>query len=143
MAKIRHPAGVFLLAFITLGIYYYFWWYYINREMRDLGRARSVAGLGDSPGLSTAAWIFGGLIIVPLVWTIVTTTQRIYRSQEVNGVANRLNGWVACLVWVFTLGIAGPIYTQHQINKVWLEEHLAAVGDGAVAAAVTLDESEE
>jgi Domain of unknown function (DUF4234) len=58
-AKIRHPAAVVGLTLITIGIYSIFWWYYINRELRDLGRAREVGGLGDQPALSTLAWALG------------------------------------------------------------------------------------
>jgi len=48
-AKLRNPLGVVGLSLITLGIYYFFWWYFINREMRDLGRARGTV-LGQNPG---------------------------------------------------------------------------------------------
>ncbi len=93
-AKIRNPWGVLGLALVTLGVYTWFWWYYINREMRDLGRARGVSGLGDSPGLSCAAWILGGFFLIPLIWTIVTTTIRVARAQAVTN-QPVLNGWLA------------------------------------------------
>jgi uncharacterized protein DUF4234 len=76
-AKRRNPWGVLGLGIITLGIYLIFWWYFINREMRDLGRARGVSGLGENPGLSTLAYALGWwALLIPLIWTIVTTTQR-------------------------------------------------------------------
>jgi hypothetical protein len=53
-AKLRNPLGVVGLSIITIGIYYIFWWYFINREMRDLGRARST-DLGQNPGSSVLA----------------------------------------------------------------------------------------
>lgn len=109
-AKIRNPWGVLGLGIITLGIYLIFWWYYVNREMRDLGRARGVSGLGENPGLSTVAYALGGfLLAIPTVWTIVTTTQRVQRSQRVVGVRDPLNGWIAALIWIFTLGLGGPV----------------------------------
>jgi hypothetical protein len=64
-AKIRNPWGVLGLFVITLGIYGWFWWYYINREMRDLGRARGVSGLGTDPGLSVAAYVAGAFVLIP------------------------------------------------------------------------------
>src|SRR5262249_36060858 len=77
-AKIRNPWGVLGLGIITLGIYLIFWWYYVNREMRDLGHARGVSGLGENPGLSTVAYALGGfLLAIPTIWTVVTTTQRV------------------------------------------------------------------
>lgn len=118
-AKIRNPWGVFGLGFITLGIYYWFWWFYINREMADFGRNRGV-DLGSSPGTSCVAMIFGGFALyIPTVWTIVTTSSRIQRSQAAAGTPARLNGWAAAALWILTLGIGGVIYTQYQINKAW------------------------
>ena len=63
-AKVRNPLGVVGLSLITIGIYFFFWWYFINREMRDLGKARGV-DLGESPGNSVLAVTLGALIIVP------------------------------------------------------------------------------
>lgn len=119
-AKIRNSVGVWALSVITLGVYSWFWWYFINREMRDLGRARNVSGLGDNPWLSCAAWAVGAwLLYVPFVWTIVTTSMRIGRSQRVVCDQQTFNGWIAGLLWIFTLGIGGVIYTQWELNKVW------------------------
>jgi Domain of unknown function (DUF4234) len=119
-AKIRNSVGVWALSLITLGVYSWFWWYFINREMRDLGRARGVSGLGDNPGLSCAAWTVGAWVLyVPFVWTIVTTSGRIAGAQRVACDRQTLNGWIAGLLWIFTLGIGGVIYTQWELNKVW------------------------
>src|SRR5262245_36026951 len=121
-AKRRNPWGVLGLGIITLGIYLIFWWYFVNREMRDLGRARGVSGLGENPGLSTLAYALGGLFIVPAIWTIVTTTQRVQRSQRVAGVHDPLNGWIAAVIWIFTLGLGGPVFLQYNLNQVWEKE---------------------
>jgi hypothetical protein len=119
-AKIRNPWGVLGLSIITFGIYTIFWWYYINRELRDLGRAKRVSGLGDNPGLSTAAYILGGfLFYIPTIWTIVTTTRRIQAGHRVTQQADVLSGWLAAVVWIFTLGIGGPVFTQYQLNRMW------------------------
>ena len=119
-AKIRNSVGVWALSLVTLGVYSWFWWYFINREMRDLGRARNVFGLGDNPGLSCAAWTVGAWVLyVPFVWTIVTTSMRIGRSQRVACGQQTFNGWIAGLLWIFTLGVGGVIYTQWELNKVW------------------------
>ncbi len=119
-AKIRNSVAVWALSIITLGVYSWFWWYFINREMCDLGRARSVSGLGDNPALSCAAWTIGGwLLYVPFVWTIVTTSMRIGRSQRLACHEQTFSGWIAGLLWILTLGIGGIIYTQWELNKVW------------------------
>ena len=67
-AKVRKVLGVVGLILITLGIYYFVWYYKINREMRDLGRAKGTDELGDSPGTSLLAVTLGALIIVPAVF---------------------------------------------------------------------------
>ena len=75
-AKIRNVVYVAIMVVITLGIYVIFWWYYINREMADYGRALGTDELGDNPAKSTLALFPGVLIIVPAIWTVVTTFKR-------------------------------------------------------------------
>jgi len=117
-AKIRSPIAVAIFSFITLGIYMIFWWYYVNREMADYGRARGTAELGDDPWKSTLALFPGGLIIVPAIWTMVTTFQRQQAAQRLTG-ETLLNGWLAfLLVIVFSPAFAG--YMQSGLNGSWL-----------------------
>jgi Short C-terminal domain len=106
--------------------------------MRDLGRARGVSGLGDSPGLSCAAWILGGFFLIPLIWTIVTTTIRVARAQRVTH-QPVLNGWLAAVVWIFTLGLGGFVFTQYQLNKAWSGEPEAPPPGGVPAGDADLD----
>jgi hypothetical protein len=124
-AKVRNPWGVLGLLFLTLGIYHLFWWYYVNREMRDLGRARQV-DLGQNPAMSLLAMWFGWYALgIPLVWTIVTTTRRVQESQRVAGV-EPLSGWLAAALWIFTLGLGAFVYLQSELNKVWQAPGIAA-----------------
>jgi ferritin-like metal-binding protein YciE len=123
-AKVRNPLGVVGLSLITLGIYYIFWWYFINREMRDLGRARNT-DLGENPGNSVLAITLGALIIVPAIVTLWTTSGRIERSQETVGMANRASGPVVFIL-LLLIGPVGLWYAQHELNKVW-----AAQGESA------------
>jgi Domain of unknown function (DUF4234) len=117
-AKVRNPWLVLIFTLLTLGIYWAFWWYFINREMRDLGRARRVGDLGDSPGLSVVALTLGSLVYVPWIWTIVTTTQRVRRAQRLTGTSPG-SAWTAAAIWIFTLTLGGPVYLQYQLNRVW------------------------
>jgi hypothetical protein len=117
-AKIRNPWGVIGLSLITLGIYHLFWWYYVNRELRDYGIVKQ-RDLGNSPTRSLLAIWFGAYtLFIATVWTIVGTSQRIKRAQALAGV-EQFDGVVAALLWIFTLGIGGMVYTQSQLNKVW------------------------
>jgi hypothetical protein len=115
------------LSIITLGIYALFWWYFINREMRDLGRSRDVRDLGESPGLSAVAHWLGAWIIVPYIWTAVTTCKRIQKAQRLVGRDDVLNGWIAGLLWVFTLVIGAYVYMQHELDKVWKSDEIGAL----------------
>ena len=81
-AKTRNPIAVAVLAVVTLGIYLVCWWYFINRELADLGRAKGTTELGDSPAKSTLALFPGALLIVPAIWTTVTTFQRVQAAQR-------------------------------------------------------------
>ena len=49
--------------------------------------------LGDNPTKSTLALFPGGLIVVPAIWTIVTTFKRIQAAQRLNG-QTPINGWL-------------------------------------------------
>jgi hypothetical protein len=129
-AKIRLPVAVWLWNIPTAGIYRLFWWYYINNEMRNLGKSKGTDSLGTSPVASLLALIFGFLII-PGIWTIVTTTRRVGRAQRMYGI-DTISGWVAGLLLVFTFGIGYEIYMQSQLNKVWRG---ISVGQSATGAA--------
>jgi hypothetical protein len=116
-AKIRHPVAVAVLIVVTLGIYAVFWWYFINRELADYGRAKGTNELGDSPLKSTLALFPGALIIVPLIWTSVTTFQRVQAAQRIAG-QTPINGWIGFLLYiVFTP--AFDAYMQSGLNSVW------------------------
>jgi Domain of unknown function (DUF4234) len=116
-AKIRNIIAVPVLAVVTLGIYVIFWWYFVNRELADLGRARGTDELGDSPGKSTLALFPGGLVIVPAIWTTVTTFQRVQAAQRLSGV-DPINGWLGLVLYI-VFWPAFPAYMQSGLNGVW------------------------
>lgn len=116
-AKVRSPVAVAILAVVTLGIYLLFWWYFVNRELADYGRAKATAELGDSPGKSTLALFPGALVIVPAIWTTVTTFQRVQAAQRLSG-QSPLNGWLA-LVLYLVLTPAFYAYMQSGLNGAW------------------------
>ena len=116
-AKTRNPIAVAVLAVVTLGIYLVCWWYFINRELADLGRAKGTTELGDSPAKSTLALFPGALLIVPAIWTTVTTFQRVQAAQRLNGQA-QINGWLGVVLYI----VISPVlyaYMQSGLNSVW------------------------
>jgi hypothetical protein len=116
-AKIRNPLGVVGLSIITLGIYYLFWWYFINREMRDLGRARNV-DLGQNPTNSVLALFPGSIVIVPALVTLWTTSARVESSQEAVGIDRRVSGPIIFIL-LLLIGPVGIWYAQSELNKAW------------------------
>jgi hypothetical protein len=119
-AKIRNPLGVVGLSLITIGIYFLFWWYYVNREMRDLGKARG-RDLGQSPGNSVLAMALGWIIIVPPIVSGWRTSMRIQHAQETVGVQPTVTGPIIfILLWL--IGPVGIWYAQSELNKVWEAE---------------------
>lgn len=116
-AKIRSPFAPALLPLITLAIYLFFWWYFINRELMDLGKAKGSDELGDSPGKSTLAITLGWIIIVPAVWTHVTTFKRVQAAQRLAGI-EPLNGWIGLILYV-VISPAFYAYMQSGLNNVW------------------------
>jgi hypothetical protein len=116
--KIRSSVGVAVLTGVTLLIYLFFWWYFVNRELADYGRTRGSAELGDSPGKSTLAITLGALIIVPAVWTTVTTFQRVQKLQRMTGQATPINGWIG-LVLAVVITPALYAYMQSGLNSSW------------------------
>jgi hypothetical protein len=116
-AKVRHPVAVAVLSVVTLGIYLVCWWYFINREMADYGRARGTSDLGDSPTKSTLALFPGVLVIVPALWTPVTTFKRVQAAQRLAGQAP-INGWIGLILYL-VLSPAMYAYMQSGLNGVW------------------------
>lgn len=128
--KVRSPVWVVVWTVLSLGIYGAYWWYQVNREMRDLGRARQRTDLGDSPGTSLIAVTLGALVIVPPFVSLYKGCQRVGVAQEIAGIEERerLNGWIALtLVVVGFLLVIVPLiiaYVQSELNKVWESESI-------------------
>jgi Domain of unknown function (DUF4234) len=117
VAKLRNPILVVVFTIITLGIYQVFWWYYANRELADYGRARGTKELGDNPTKSTLALFPGALIVVPALWTMVTTFQRIQAAQRLTG-RTPVNGWLGLVIFL----VISPVlvgYMQSGLNSAW------------------------
>ena len=126
-AKVRNIVAVPVLAIVTLGIYLLVWWYRINRELADLGRARGTTELGDSPATSTLALFPGALLIVPAIWTTVTTFQRVQAAQRLTG-QSPLNGWIGLVLYVVITPVTWA-YMQSGLNGVWKAQAGTAEAD--------------
>jgi uncharacterized protein DUF4234 len=117
-AKIRSAVGVAVLTVVTLAIYLAFWWYFVNREMADYGKRLGTAELGDSPGKSVLALTLGALVVVPAVWTTVTTFKRVQALQRLTGETQPINGWIG-LILLLVISPALYGYMQSGLNSAW------------------------
>ena len=116
-AKIRGPITVAVLSIVTLGIYVLFWWYSSTvRWPTTAGRAARKSS-GDNPTKSVLALFPGGLIVVPAIWTTVTTFQRIQAAQRLTG-QTPINGWLGFVLFlVFSPALYG--YMQSGLSSAW------------------------
>src|SRR4051794_7483818 len=128
-SKVRHPLVAFGLVFLTLGIYYLVWYYKVNRELRDLGRAKGEeTKLGTSPVTSLLAISVGWIIVVPPFVSFYRTFRRIEAAQELSRTKARVNIWLGFALYLaglFTLPVE-VIYAQSELNRVWRGETVRA-----------------
>ena len=130
-AKIRNIIVVPVLAVVTLGVYLVCWWYFINRELADLGRSLGSDELGDSPAKSTLALFPGALIVVPALWTTVTTFQRVQAAQRRTG-SDPINGWIGLILYI-VFSPAYYAYLQSGLNATWRAVGAQPEGQAAIA----------
>src|SRR5262245_33306811 len=117
--KERSPLGVWVLIVVTLGIYGLVHWYKINREMRDYSQEAG-APLGNDPALSLLALFPGGIILVPAIWTWVTTTERAQavRRMAAAGEATEVPSLFLGVLLGFIWATNHP-YLQSSLNATW------------------------
>jgi len=96
--KKRNPISVFLLGFVTLGIYSWYWAVKTKGEMNKLGEA------------IPTAWIW----IIPFVGSIWWYWKY---SQGVEHITGEKLSWVMALVVLFLLGNIGQAIVQDFFNK--------------------------
>ena len=118
-AKTRGPVITWLLLVVTLGIYGLFHWYYINREMRDVSAAMGTP-FGNAPGMSVLALFPGGILIVPAIWTWVTTARRArdLRVMALDGRPGEVPSVPLAVLLGFIYGLNHP-YLQASLNATY------------------------
>lgn len=115
----RGPVVTWLLVFVTIGIYGLFHWYYINREMRDVSAALGNP-FDNRPGRSVLALFPGGLLIVPAIWTWVTTSRRArdLRDMALAGQAGERPSVPLAVLLGFIYSLIHP-YLQVSLNATY------------------------
>jgi hypothetical protein len=116
----RNPWALWILVFITLGIYGIVWWYQINRELHDVGAAVDNP-LRMPPVISTILIALWPLALIPALVTIVITG---HRSHSIQGTLDMRDGRVNTVVatFLFFLFFSHVWYIQRSLNRTWLHE---------------------
>ncbi len=106
--KLRSPVAVWFLGAITFGIYYWYWFYKVNEEAAILSNDENA-----NPGLSLLAATLGAILIVPAIWTHITTANRVGRATGYPA------GTLAkvCFTVIPIVNIFYPFYIQGKLNK--------------------------
>ncbi len=115
VVKLRRPWVVGALSLIPF--YWVFWYYAVNREMRDFGRSRGNAALGESkPGMSVVAVTAGALVVVPWMVSVWRTVRRIEACERIAGSRPESSALVLSLLigaslvsWVGVFAGHGPV----------------------------------
>ena len=117
--KRRGPLVTWLLLIVTFGIYGLFHWYYMNREVRDFSASMGMP-LDNKPGMSVLALFPGGFLVVPAIWTWVTTAQRVraVRLMALKGAPGEVTSVPLAVLLSFLYGLNHP-YLQASLNGTW------------------------
>jgi hypothetical protein len=114
--EVRSVARVIVYSILTLGIYGIFHWYYVNRDLAEYGRAHGTSELGTNPRNSVLAVVPGILVVVPAIWTAITTFKRVQAAQRLAG-KPPIEGWIGVglllLMWPAYSG-----YIQSGLNSM-------------------------
>lgn len=114
LGKTRGPVAVWLLGFVTLGVYTLVWYYKVNREVRDYNGQIEV-----SPGLAlcNVTIIAAVTVSVSAIVSFVRTGGRISRAMGFARTGT-CSGAVGILLQILLFG-TGVCYYQSRLNRVW------------------------
>jgi hypothetical protein len=116
LGQVRHPFGVLLLSYLTLGFYFYYWLY------RALGECNDYLGRKDVPLRAELSLM---LIFPPyaLYLAVFVLPEQIQQAQKLAGAPEspQLRQAVFFLnpIGIFVLPVAGMI-CQESLNQIWL-----------------------
>jgi hypothetical protein len=127
--EVRSVARVIVYSILTLGIYSVFHWYYVNRDLAEYGRVHGTSELGTNPRNSVLAVMPGILVVVPAIWTAITTFKRVQAAQRLAG-KQPIEGWIGValllLMWPAYSG-----YIQSGLNSISREVGIEPVAQAA------------
>ncbi len=111
VGKIRNPWVVFILSFLTFGLYSIIWYYCIFEELRNW------RGQGWSGMLFLLLFLFLGVVLIAVPWLIPAYIGRMYEEDDQPKPITGSAGF-----WVFLPIIGGIIWifkVQNNLNAFW------------------------
>jgi hypothetical protein len=112
----RSPMAVWILGFVTLGIYTAIWTYQVTRELRDYSRAvtRPFAASPIVAAILAALWPFA---FIPGMIGAFAMGRRVRRVQDWVESPGRVLAILAALL--FPLLFLHSLYLQRALNEAW------------------------
>ncbi|HTU91658.1 MAG TPA: GYF domain-containing protein [Gemmataceae bacterium] len=116
LGKVRHPFGVLLLSYLTLGFYFYYWLY------RAFGECNDYLGRKDVQPRTELSLM---LIFPPyaLYIAVFVLPELIRKAQTLAGMPEtpglRISVFFVNPIWVFVLPVLAMI-CQETLNQIWL-----------------------
>ncbi len=117
----KNPWALWILTFITLGIWGIVWWYRMNRELRDVSRAYD-EHFWMPPAVSTVLMALWPLAWLPAVATCVISSIRARSVQKGLGAEDRLVNPLIATLLLFVV-FSHVWYIQRALNATWDEAH--------------------
>jgi hypothetical protein len=109
--KPRSPIGVWLLPFITFGIYHLVYWYKVHAELAEFDRRRQISPVFEL----MSVWLLGWTIVLPIM-SIVGLATKIRNAQAAAGLPQDCSGGIGLLLAI-CLG-TDVIYYQSKLNEI-------------------------
>jgi hypothetical protein len=116
--KPRSPIGVWLLPFITFGIYNLVYWYKIHAELAEFDRRRQISPVFELMSI----WLLGWTIVLPIM-SIVGLATKIRNAQAAVGLPQDCSGGIGLLLAIcFGTDV---IYYQSKLNAIIAANNVA------------------
>jgi hypothetical protein len=113
---IRSPVAVWVLSFVTLGIYTVVWTYQVTRELRDYSQAVT-RPFSASPIVAAALVAAWPLALIPGMLGAFINARRVRTVEDWVDRPSRASGLLAAVL--FLLLFAHTLYLQRRLNDVW------------------------
>jgi hypothetical protein len=113
----KNPWALWIITFMTLGIWGIVWWYRMNRELRDVSTAYG-ENFAMPPAVSTVMMALWPVALLPALATCVISSIRARSVQKLIDVDDRkVNPVIATLL--FFVIFSHVWYIQRALNSTW------------------------